>query len=153
MNLFIRATRQITLLALLCVLGGCKTTDLAKDGSLASIFINGYSEDQIQQATIKVFKTNGFTQTTGLTFERPGTHEDTFMFGSLDSEKVWIRIRVHILPRGTGRYILGCDLYAVQNRGDAAMETENRLKYMKSEECLDYLNQIKAQLFADAQSK
>jgi hypothetical protein len=41
----------------------------------------------------------------------------------------------------------------VQNRGDAAMETENQLKYMKSAECLDYLNQIKAQLFSDAQSQ
>jgi hypothetical protein len=146
MKTFIRATTPILFLTLLCILAGCKTTDFAKDGSLASVVISGYSEDQIRQATIDVFTANGFSQTTGLTFEKQGTQHDTLMFGGLDSVRVWIRIRVHIVDQGMGRYALGCDAYAVQNHGDALVETENRLRFSKDEECLDLLKQVRRQL-------
>lgn len=150
MKSLIRAIRPILLLALLGVVAGCKTTDLAKDGSLASIVISGHSEDEIRQATIEVFKANGFNQTTGLTFDKPGTKNDTLMFGGLDSTRVWIRMRVHVSDQGKGRYALGCDAYAVQNHGDILVETESRLRFAKGEECLDLLNQINQQLSSPA---
>lgn len=134
------------MLTLLCVLAGCKTTDLAKDGSLASIFINGHTEDEIQQATIEVFKSEGFNQLAGLTFEKQGTKNDTLMFGGLDSEPVWIKIRVHITPTSNGRFALGCDAYAVQNHGERFIETETQFKYAKRDECLNWLNEISQRL-------
>lgn len=146
MNQFILATRQIALLALLFVLAGCKTTDVAEDGSLASIFISGHAEEEIQRVTIEVFKWNGFDQLADLTFEKQGTRNDTLMFGGLDSGPVWIKIRVHVKPRGGDRYVLGCDAYAVQNHGDPFIETETRLKFSKADECKDILDQIKTRL-------
>lgn len=146
MNLFLRTVRCMTLLALLCLVAGCKTTDMANDGSLASTLITGHTETEIQQATIAVFQANGFDQLADLTFEKQGSQRDTVMFGGLDSERVWIKIRVHVSPRGKDRYVLGCDAYAVQNHGDRFIETESRFKFSKGEECLDLLEQIRQQL-------
>src|SRR5690242_13898618 len=115
MNPFVQATKQIALLALICILAGCKTTDVAKDGSLASIFVSGHSEADIERVTVEVFKWDGYNQLAGLTFEKQGTSRDTFMYGGLDSGPVWIKIRVHVKPRGDNQYILGCDAYALQN--------------------------------------
>ena len=150
MKMFIQAIRQIPLLALLWVVAGCKTTDLAKDGSLASIVINGHSTGEIQNAIVQVFESNGFQQMGALTFEKQGTRQDTLKFGGLDSGPVWIRMKVHVSPRSNNQHVLGCDAYVVQNHGDRFLETETRLKYSKSDECLDLLNKIKAQLSAPA---
>jgi hypothetical protein len=152
MRRFFQVTGSVVLLAISCVLTGCKSTDLAKDGSLASIVINGYSKAEIQQATVEVFKSDNFYQVDDSTFEKKGSGNDTFMFGGLDMEQVWIRVRVHITPSGKDRYALGCDAYAVQNHGDRFIETETRFKYSKSEECMNILNQIRQQLAHPAQN-
>ncbi len=146
MNPFIQAAKHIALVALLSVLVGCKTTDVAKDGSLASIFINGHSAKEIRETTIEVFKWNGFNQLAGLTFEKQGTKEDTLLFGGLSSGPAWIKIGVHVTPISEDSYILGCDAYAVQDHGDALMETETRLKFAKAGECKKILDQIKQRL-------
>jgi hypothetical protein len=144
---------SVVLLAMFGVLAGCKSTDLAKDGSLASIVINGYSKAEIQQAAVDVFKSDHFYQVDDSTFEKKGSANDTFMFGGLDMEQVWIRVRMHIAPGGKDRHVLGCDAYVVQNHGDRFIETETRFKYSKGEECLNILNQIQQQLVQPAQNQ
>lgn len=143
----VNAISIVIWLATLGLLAGCKSADLAKDGSLASIVISGYSEEEIKQTTIDVFKSNNFYQIQhDLNFEKKGTANDTFMFGGLDLEQVWIRVRVHVTPSGKDRYVLGCDAYAVQDHGDKFIETETRFKHSKGDECMAILNQVRQQL-------
>jgi len=69
MNKFFMAVAKLALLASVCALTGCKTTDTAKNGSLASIVISGHSVEEVKQTTVEVFGWDGYKQVSDLTFE------------------------------------------------------------------------------------
>jgi hypothetical protein len=142
----ILATVRIGFLVLVGLLAGCKTTDTAQDGSLASVIITGHTEKQVQQTTIEVFRWNGFNQLSGLTFEKKGSKWDTLSYGSLDSKAVWIKMRVSITPMTEDRQVLSCDAYIVDNHGEGFMESERKLDFGKADECKKILDQIKRRL-------
>ncbi len=137
---------RVALLALAFVVAGCKTTDTAHDGSLASVVINGHTADEVRQTTIEVFGWNGYKQASDLTFEKKGTQWDRMAYGSWLADSVWIKIRVQITSRGEFSQVLGCDAYIVEDRNEGVMEDERKLKFMRADECKKILDQIQRRL-------
>lgn len=146
MNRFILGTGWLGLVLLAGVLAGCKTNDTAHTGNQASVIITGHTKEEIQQTTIAVFKSDGYTQVADLVFEKEGSKWDTVTYGSLGSKSVWIKIRVSLTSKGEGRNALGCDVYAVDNHGEGFMESERKLAFAKGDECKEILDQIKQRL-------
>jgi hypothetical protein len=143
---FIVELVRLGLLVLVCALVGCKTTDTAGNGSLASVVINGSTAEEVRQTTIAVFGWNGYSQVSDLTFERKGTKWEKLTYGSLGAEEVWIQIRVQLATKAELWQVLSCDVYVVENRGDSIMESERKLQFAKADECKKILDQIKRRL-------
>lgn len=140
------ANVRLALLALAFVLAGCKTTDMAHDGSLASVVINGHTADEVRQTTIEVFGWNGYQQVSDLTFEKKGTKWDVATYGGWMADSVWIKIHVQITTKAELWQVLGCDAYIVENHGEGIMQDERKLKYMRADECKKILDQIQRRL-------
>ena len=102
MKRFILDAAWLGLLALACVLTGCKTTDAAHTGSLASVLIAGHTAEEIQRTAIEVFEWNGYARVSGLTFKKQGTKWDTIPSAVWCAEAVWIKMRVTLNKRGGG---------------------------------------------------
>lgn len=137
---------RVALLSLVFVAAGCKTTDTARDGSLASVVINGRTADEVRQTTIEVFGWNGYKHVSDLTFEKKGTQWDRMAYGSWLTDSVWIKIRAQINSRGEFSQVLGCDAYIVEDRDEGVMENERKLKFMMADECKKILDQIQRRL-------
>lgn len=140
------AVARPALLALACALAGCKTTDMAKNGSLASVVISGHTADEVRQTTIEVFGWNGYKQVSDLTFEKKGTAWDVVKYGGWATDSIWIKIRVQITSRSELWQVLGCDAYIVEDPGEGIMEDERKLKFVKADECKKILDQIQRRL-------
>ena len=140
------AFARLTLLAMVCALTGCKTTDTAKNGSLASVVISGHTAEEVRQTTIEVFGWNGYKQVSDLTFEKQGTKWDVVTYGGWAADSIWIRMKIQITSRGELWQVLGCDAYVVENRGEGILEDERKLKIMKGDECKKILDQIQRRL-------
>ncbi len=135
-----------TLLAGLVCLAGCRTTDQADSGELASVTISGRTEAEIQQAAAGVFLADEYQQVNPLTFEKRGTGWDKLAYGGWSSNPVWIRMRLNITSAGDGRFILAGNAYAVVDRHEASMEEEKPLSVSYRSECKKILDQVKARL-------
>jgi hypothetical protein len=146
MKQFIIQTAWLGLLVLTCMLAGCKTTDAAHSGSLASVIVSGHTAEEIQQTTIDIFGWNGYARVTDLIFEKQGSKWDSMNYGSLGGKPVWIKMCVTLTTKGPGWYVLGCDAYVVDGHGEGFMETEQKLKFAKADDCKKILDQIKQRL-------
>ncbi|HEY4417492.1 MAG TPA: hypothetical protein VGO57_17505 [Verrucomicrobiae bacterium] len=143
-----KRTLHLAFAALLCllpILTGCKTTDHAETGQLASLEISGRSEADILRAVKAVFIANGYKHTKDLTFEKRGSSWDTAAYGGWSSA-VWIRLKATVDPTPTGQYVIGCDAYTVDNHDQGVMEMEQKRAYAKRDECAKLLEQVKAKL-------
>lgn len=133
------------LIALAC-LTGCKTTDEAHSGNMASVEISGYSKAEILQAVADVFRAKGYTQMDDLTFEKPGSGWETANYGGWSSSRVWIRMRCHLVFIDIRQYALGCDAYVVEGHGEVGTESEQKFWVAKRTECKTLLDDVKAAL-------
>ena len=127
-------------------LAGCKTTDEAKQGYLASVVITGHSEEVIRRTTTEVFEWNGYKHLTNLAFEKQGTKWDTAKYGGLSGNPVWVKMRVTINRQAEINFVVGCDAYVVEDRDVIFMEEERKLQFGKRDDCKKILNQIKQRL-------
>ena len=134
------------LLAGVAGLTGCKSTDSADSGNMASVNISGHTDAEIKQAAAKVFLWNGYQQVNPLTFEKQGTSWDKMAYGGWSSNPVWIRMRINVTPGEAGQTILACDAYAVVDRGEGSMEEEKKLFTSYRSECKKILDQTKVRL-------
>lgn len=142
-------TGWIFLIGLVC-LTGCKTTDQARSGHMASVEISGHTKNEIQKATVTAFLANGYLKTGGLTFEKKGSTWDTANYGGWFEDQVWIKIRAEIFLADTGKYTLGCNAFAVDGHGEVGMETEHKFLFARRTECKKILDEAKAALEAPA---
>lgn len=142
------ATLRILLPGLLCVmlLAGCKSTDTAKIGSLASIEITGHSLAEVRQSVVDVFLLNGYSQKSGLTFEKQGTNWDTVAYGTWSGGAVWYRMKASVIPRPGGACVVACDAYLIRDHGEGFMEEEQRLVAAKRDDCMKLLEEVRSRL-------
>jgi hypothetical protein len=128
-------------------LTGCRTTDQASTGHMASVEIHGHTEAEIREATTKAFLAGGFVAKDRLTFEKKGSAWDTFNYGGWSADLVRIRVRANIVAPDLDTHILGCDAFIVSGRDDF-METERKPVFAKRSECKKILDAAKAMLEA-----
>ena len=135
------------LIAAVC-LAGCQTADDSDSGDMASVRISGHTEAEIQKAAARAFLANGYLQDDPMTFEKRGTEWDKIAQGGWLSGPVWIKMRIHLAEPEPGQCILGCDAFAVLDRDDPSMESENKFTVSYRSECKKILDQVRTQLDA-----
>jgi hypothetical protein len=129
---------------------GCQTASPTGAPVMAFLQVEGHSVSEIRVAALQVFPTNGYQVKSAfgrdLVFERQASNLSSVTFGSWANPVVWLRIKLHIEELRAGVYILECNIYRVQNRGDNILEEESRA-YEKSKKALrELLLQVKAKL-------
>jgi hypothetical protein len=129
-------------------LTGCKSTDSAHSGELASVKISAHTDAEIERAAAKVFLADAYEQVDLKTFDKQGTGWDKMAYGGWSSNPVWIRMRINVTSEEAGESILACDAYAVVDRDEPSMMEEKKLSVAYRSECKKILDQVKARLEA-----
>jgi hypothetical protein len=107
--------------------------------SFASVTISCKSAGQIRDATVAVFRENGYRAYTSgqqLVFEKEGTRANTIsrdgLVGAQAGAVTIIRVRADLVDLGPGSYRLQCHAFMVSNAGDSFFENEARLANFRS---------------------
>jgi hypothetical protein len=141
-------------LSLLCGLfsAGCHLGQPAS-ASFASVTINGKSPAEIRDATIAVFRENGyqmFGSSQGLTFEKEGTKGNSIAYdgfvGSHYGAVTIVRVKAELVDLGKGARRLQCQTYMVSGAGDSFFEDEHRLANFRSGPYQDLLDEVAKKL-------
>jgi hypothetical protein len=142
-------------LALACGLFGTGCSSLGKpaSASFASVTITGQSAQQIQDATVAVFREHGyqvFTSGQGLTFEKEGTRANTIsrdgLVGAHYGAVTIVRVRAELVELDAGSYRLQCQAFMVSGAGDAFMENEARLANFRNRPYQKLLDEVAKRL-------
>lgn len=142
-------------LALACGLFGFGCSSLSKpaSASFASVTISGKSSGEIRDATVAIFRENGyqvFASRQGLTFEQEGSKANSIardgFVGSHYGAVTIIRVRAELVDLGNGAQRLQCQTYMVSGAGDAFMEEEHRLANYRSGPYQDLLDEVAKRL-------
>jgi len=131
---------------------GCHLGQSASS-SFASVTISGKSAAEIRDATIAVFRENGY-QALGsdgeLTFEKEGTKANSIAYDGLVNSHYGavtiIRVRTKLVNLGKGVQRLQCQAYMVSGAGDGIMEEEHRLTNFRSGPYQDLLEKVAKRL-------
>jgi len=112
---------------------GCKSLSKPDSASFASVRIQGSTPEEIRDATVAVFKQDGYqavrTVPPDLVFEKEGSRWDRIAYGSwVDDAPVAIRVKASIVPLSEGAFRLQCTAYMVRSKGDPVFEDEVRLR-------------------------
>ena len=121
--------------------------------SFASVTISGKSRGEIRDATIAVFRENGyqvFGSSQGLTFEKEGSKansiaRDGFVSSHYGAVTI-IRVRAELVDLGKGAQRLQCQAYMVSGAGDSFFENESRLANFRGGPYQDLLDEVAKQL-------
>jgi hypothetical protein len=135
-----------TLLVVVACLTGCRTTDQAGSGEMASVTISARTEAEIQRAAAKVFLANEYQQINPMAYEKQGTVWDKMAYGGWSSNPVWIRMKITITSAGESQFTLACNAFAIVDRNEASMVEEKSLTVSHRSECKKILDQVKARL-------
>jgi hypothetical protein len=119
--------------------------------SFASVKISGRSVGQIQQATVAVFRDDGYQayNSSGLEwmFEKEGTQMNKVAYGNwIGGTPVWIRVRTSMVPLGPNSYRLQCHAFMVRSKGDSFFEEEVQLKNIRSGPYQELLDKVSGKL-------
>jgi len=144
------------MLLLAAILGaGCSSLDKPASVSFASVILNrSYSNEQIQQAAVKVFQQNGYQNVPRpdepLVFEREATRGEQISYagfvGAQNGEKVVIQVRLKVEIRDAYTYWLGCRAYAVCNPDKPIYSTTTAMFNFQSGPYQKLLDNIKGTL-------
>jgi hypothetical protein len=142
-------------LLLMCGLTGtgCSSLNKPASASFASVTISGKSAGEIRDATIAVFRENGyqvFGSSRGLTFEKEGSKANSIardgFVGSHYGAVTIIRVRAELVDLGNGAQRLQCQASMVSGVGDAFTEDEHRLANYRSGPYQDLLDEVAKRL-------
>src|SRR5260221_1115429 len=89
-----------TLLVGIACLTGCRTTDQADSGEMASVKISARTGAEIQQAVAKAFLANEYQQVNPMTFEKQGTVWDKMDYGGGGPGPGLVRMSIQISSPG-----------------------------------------------------
>lgn len=135
------------------LLTGCS---LGKPGpaSFASVVIPKRTEEQIQQAAVRVFREDGYAGgrvgPTEMVFQKEGTRGQNIahagVVGTHYGAQTLVRVRAEIVPQSGGSHRLQCQALIVTGAGDAFFEEEKRLTNMRSGPYQKLLDKVAASL-------
>ncbi len=121
--------------------------------SFASVTISGKSGAQIRDATLAVFRENGYqayAEGQQLVFEKEGTRANTMAWDGLAATQAGaatiVRVRVQLVDLGNGSQRLQCQAYMVSNAGDSFFEEEHRLTNFRGGPYQLLLNEVARRL-------
>lgn len=141
-------------LSLMCGLfgAGCHLGQPAS-ASFASVTLSGKSAGQIRDATVAVFRENGYrVYASGqqLVFEREGSLANTISRDGLVAAQAGavtiVRVRAELVDLGDGSQRLQCQAYMVSNAGDRFIESEARLANFRSRPYQNLLDEVAKRL-------
>jgi len=149
----LNALRIVTLLASLSFAtlmdAGCGLTK-PNSASFASVKIKDSTPEKIRDATVAVFREDGYTVVSATTnefvFVQEGSRMNKFAYGDwVGGGSVYVRVRGAIVPLSDGVYRLQCTAYMVQDYG-TMMEDEQRLANFRSHPWQRLLDKVKDRL-------
>jgi len=132
---------------------GCR---LGKPGSasFASVTIGNQSPQQIQEATAKVFREDGYVAFIAgpgqMVFQKEGSRANNIsQNGFVDTyygAQTMIRVRAEVVDLGAGSFRLQCQAYMVRNAGDSFFEDEHPLANVRRMPYQLLLNKVAREL-------
>lgn len=113
------------------LLAGCKSTPKTPSNRLASVIVKERSREEIDGAIRAVFEKHGYDlarrrDQNALVFEKKGTFMNGFMYGDWYSGGVWERVKVYRGALESGKILIDCDAYMVQEPEDPFFQTEKK---------------------------
>ncbi len=142
-------------LSLACGLFGAGCSSLGKpaSASFASVTISGKSTGQICDATIAVFRQNGFRASVAgqqMVFEREGSRGNTLAWDGVVAAQsgaaTIVRVRAQVVDLGDGSQRLQCQAYMVTDANDPFIQEEHRLADFRSRPYQDLLDEVAKRL-------
>jgi hypothetical protein len=126
---------------------GCKSTPDTPSTRLASVVIAHHPMAEVEAATEKVFKDQGYAVARHkfgeFVFEKEGTSMNTLVYGDWSPKKVWVRVKLFLRELPPAQEILvECDVYMVGEHGDARFEEEHKLTHLHRSRYQEVLDQI-----------
>jgi hypothetical protein len=128
----------LSLVWLAATVTGCR---LGQPGSasFASVKIPGKTPAQIQEATMQVFREDGYATMGGgandMVFQREASRMTNLgQNGIVDSyygAQTAVRVRVELVDLGTGTFRLQCQAYLVRNPGDSFFEDSHPMALVR----------------------
>ncbi len=146
-NVWKEAVRAGVGLVLLLSGWGCSSLSGSISSGFASVKITDHSSEEIVAATIRVFEGEGYLnmQTADeLIFEKEASEWDQAAYGSninSEDDSVLNQVRVQVVDKGGGTYVLQCNAYIIQNEG-GAHEHKIRLRRPRSGPYRDMLKKV-----------
>jgi hypothetical protein len=150
------------LAAMLCcfLVTGCKSTK-PKTGpgadSLASIEVQGHTALEVARAVSETFKAAGYeaiplpqNDDLRMQFEKPAGTGASILYSDWSFKPIWYRVRIKLIKTGAGLYVVTCNVWRVNERGDPHFEEEHKLSGMKGGPFQELLEQAKAKLATPA---
>jgi hypothetical protein len=146
---------------LCCVLmTGCKSTKL-KTGpgadSLASIEVQGHTALEVARAVSETFKAAGYeaiplpqNDDLRMQFEKRAGTGASILYSDWAFKPIWHRVRIKFIKTEAGSYVVACNVWRVNERGDPHFEEEHKLPGMQGGPYQELLEQAKAKLAAPA---
>jgi len=136
------------------IVAGCQSTGDPGSQSHASARFTGYSLLDIQRSVERVFAERGFQMEKHAgeewLFDRPGTTAEAIKWGGLEGRGVVIRAKLKSRPVGPGEYLVECDVYYVDHKGENFFEEETKLMFVKRKEYQNMLEEARRRLAAAA---
>jgi hypothetical protein len=141
------AIRSLSIFGLLIALtSGCQSTPKQR---VASVAVRNASAEQLKTAAEEVFEQHSFEYApeddNDLVFQRKGSGMNSFLYGDWYQGAVWIRIKLFLTDLKSGRTLVDCEVYMVQEHDDPFFQKERKVKANKTE-CQKILNEIAATL-------
>jgi hypothetical protein len=149
--LFGRTAASAALLILIApAISGCRSIGKPNSASFASVEIKGRTPTEIRDATVSVFRDDGystvFAGTTDLVFEQEGSRMNKVAYGDwVGGSSVYVRVKASIVPLSESDYRLQCTAYMVRNKG-TGIEDEVRLANVRSGPYQRLLKKVAGQL-------
>ena len=152
---FLFCQRGLCILWLLCAIAlcGCESTNATGGKSLASIEVQGHTPLEIARAVSETFKRDGFqaiplprNDDLRMQFEKQGSTGSSVLYSDWSFKPIWYRARVQLLKTEEDTYVVTCNAFRVNERGDPHFEEEH--KVLQKGHYQDLLDKAKAKLSA-----
>lgn len=149
--------RWFGMLALLCVawsIAGCKSTPPpSAEGALAWVEIRDREAIEIARAVSDAFQKDGYKPVPlprnpdlRLKFEKPASSGTSILYSDWSFKRIWLRAQVELKRLDTNTFMVTCNAFRVNEKGDPHFEEEDRITAMGRGPYQDLLNAVRDQL-------
>jgi hypothetical protein len=153
MNRTVQTKIIILLSGLLMLVIGCHSTKPGS-ASFASVVIHNRSLPEVQQATMQVFREDGYAGAPigadGMIFEKEGSRLNDIAYngviGTHYGQRSAIRVKSQIVDLGGNSWRLQCQAFTVRDAGDSFFAEEIPMTNIRSGPFQSLLNQVAKRL-------